>query len=455
MAEGIGGDVNYRFGFDSQGTQLAGVSKEDDAYRVGIWRTKGGKDWFPAAPCEADIRFPRQIWPVSAMVWHPDGTQLAQASFDGSIRIWDVSDGAQLAAIDSTTSSPVKSMDWNSQSSLLAAAGDDGIVRIVAPNQVTTQNLNQPTTLPILLRGHTSRIEALKWRRDGAMIATGGADESIRVWEMKEPAILKASLPDSGAMPRLQWGVYPEQLTAMLSGHLATWNVNNGSVLAHVYGMQILDSYDGRYRAILAQEREYIEEYGNEGTELFPIELAYGGPDTSLHSAWSDSCNEFAFASPSRLGHSLKIVSFAKEPESPQTSEVLECDRLYAIAWHPFQKWIAVSYYSSNSDGRKRVVIIDVTTASILHEVQFAANQIHSFAWSPQGEFLAMGGDDGVIKIFDMSERQIIKVLEGHTRDVRALAWHPGGDRLASGSDDRTLKIWDVSGGRIAASFAH
>jgi WD40 repeat protein len=67
-----------------------------------------------------------------------------------------------------------------------------------------------------------------------------------------------------------------------------------------------------------------------------------------------------------------------------------------------------------------------------------------SIAFSPQGNVVATGGVDRIIKLWDIRTGQLLAKLEGHTYPVLTLAFSPDGDRLASGSGDTTLRIWDV-----------
>lgn len=58
--------------------------------------------------------------------------------------------------------------------------------------------------------------------------------------------------------------------------------------------------------------------------------------------------------------------------------------------------------------------------------------------------FLASSGEDGRIKIHNLSTRQQIASLESHVSVVRALAFSPEQDLLLSASRDRTIVLWDV-----------
>ncbi|NTV62358.1 MAG: protein kinase [Oscillochloris sp.] len=71
-----------------------------------------------------------------------------------------------------------------------------------------------------------------------------------------------------------------------------------------------------------------------------------------------------------------------------------------------------------------------------------------SMAWcaiySPDGEMLASGGNDQMVRLWRVADGEELAVLRGHTSDVMSLAWQPGGRLLASGGGDGTVLIWQV-----------
>jgi len=69
-----------------------------------------------------------------------------------------------------------------------------------------------------------------------------------------------------------------------------------------------------------------------------------------------------------------------------------------------------------------------------------------SVAISPNGQYVAAGSMDAVVRIWDVSTGQLVERLRGHSDSVCSVAFTPDGKGLVSGSSDKTLKFWDLSG---------
>jgi WD40 repeat protein/serine/threonine protein kinase len=65
-------------------------------------------------------------------------------------------------------------------------------------------------------------------------------------------------------------------------------------------------------------------------------------------------------------------------------------------------------------------------------------------AFSPGGERIASGSQDGVIKLWDAGTGQELHSFRPHQAQVWSVVFSPDGRRLASGGRDRTVNVWDL-----------
>ncbi len=69
-------------------------------------------------------------------------------------------------------------------------------------------------------------------------------------------------------------------------------------------------------------------------------------------------------------------------------------------------------------------------------------------AFNPKGDILATGGDDKLVKYWNVADGKELRKSQGHGAPVYAIAFHPDGSKLASGSVDKTIRIWNVADGK-------
>jgi WD40 repeat protein len=73
----------------------------------------------------------------------------------------------------------------------------------------------------------------------------------------------------------------------------------------------------------------------------------------------------------------------------------------------------------------------------------------HSLALSPDSRTVAAGGDDGVIRLWDLHSGQLVKALVGG-HAVTEVAWSPDGKRLAAANSwGGPIMLWEPDAGRV------
>lgn len=77
---------------------------------------------------------------------------------------------------------------------------------------------------------------------------------------------------------------------------------------------------------------------------------------------------------------------------------------------------------------------------------------MNSVRFSPDGLWLASGGDDGLVKLWDVRVGRQLQELSDHTAAVLAVEFHPHEFLLASGSADRTVNFWDLENFQLVST---
>ncbi|ONI75052.1 hypothetical protein ALI144C_40515 [Actinosynnema sp. ALI-1.44] len=120
---------------------------------------------------------------VSAVAFSPDASTLATGSWDGSVRLWDVSDPHTRRPLAKLTEHKgfVRSVTFGRDGRVLATSSDDGTVSLWDMSDRTN-----PRKVGSLTHDGGA-IRSVAFSPDGRTLATGGRD-TARLWDVSDPA---------------------------------------------------------------------------------------------------------------------------------------------------------------------------------------------------------------------------------------------------------------------------
>jgi WD40 repeat protein/serine/threonine protein kinase len=95
------------------------------------------------------------------------------------------------------------------------------------------------------------------------------------------------------------------------------------------------------------------------------------------------------------------------------------------------------------------ITVWDVESRTAVQTIDTPAVRIISMAFDPSGVMLATCARDGAVRLWDAANGRELRALPGHQSDVFACVFSPDGTRLFTGSRDQTVRVWDPHTGEL------
>src|SRR5439155_13564469 len=100
---------------------------------------------------------------------------------------------------------------------------------------------------------------------------------------------------------------------------------------------------------------------------------------------------------------------------------------------------------SGGDDGTVRVW--DLAIKEAVRELK-CGQPVTCLAFGPDGRRGLVGGDHGSVIVYDLEAAKPLHTLGGHVGTVTGIAFSPDGRQAVSVGEDKTLRFWDVATGR-------
>lgn len=399
----------------------------------GTWLASAGHDrtvrlWDTAAGSVRATLAGHEAW-VSAVAISPDGTWLASACHDGTLRLWNVGDGTPSTILGGHDG-PVYAVAISSDGTRLASAGYDGTVRVW-----DTANGAARATLP----GHHGPAIAVAFSSSGSWLASGDHHGTVRLWDTTDWSRRVTMSGQETAVRAIAIGPADAWVAAAgADGRVRLWNVADGSLTATLTG------HRGEASAVaISPSGAWLASAGQDGTVRMS-NVVDGSPRNTLsgHEGWVNSVamspDGTWLASASDDG-TVRLWSITESPSCVSCSG--QQPWIWAVAVSPDGAWLATA-------GEDHTVRLwDAADGSPRANLYGHQGWVSAVAISPDGTWLASASDDSTVRLWDAADGSPRAILSGHDGWVSAVAISPDGTWLASAGDDRTVRLWSVADG--------
>lgn len=325
---------------------------------------------------------------------------------------------------------------------LVAGASPAPTMQGKVGSQAITASSRQKVRLIAELPGHSVTVRTVAVNRDGTLIASGGDDRTIRVWDVasgETRAVLRGhenSVVGLGFVDKFL-------VSASKDNTIRLWNLETEQVGRTIEvpegDIRALANVRSRVGVVTSRGRAYV--YQIETGEQV-MSAIYNAPANDIAFSVDGALMAVATGGETRPGveHDDDAI-YVYQPPSSAPVKVIKADD-WMIKTEFVGKILvggktrmALTAWNTPGKGRldawaKAGTLSDVSTVT--------GNPADS-------SMMIIGHRDSSIRLLDMSFSGEGHTLEGHTRGILALAMSEDGRILASAGEDNVVRIWGVS----------
>ena len=391
-----------------------------------------------AQPPNAARVFSGHLGAVTMADFTPDGSAVGTSSSDHLLKLWNATDGEELATLTGHTA-PVSSMAISPNGRVLASGAQDNTIKL----------WDIPQTKPLrTFAGHTAAATAFAINNDATIFLSASRDKTVRLWNTQkegEPLVLAGHTDEvTAAAYRLDQS---QIATADAAGFIRLWrtidNQPEGELGAHrgeVTGL----FYHPNNQQVISTGADGLAKVWQLPI-VPPTEIA--GEEQIVDIATVSTDGQLV-ATAGKLNDRPTIVVRKVEDGSVVATLLGHEAPITSLTFNSNHTRLV----SASED--KTVRVWDITDAKFPELLKYGGHEaaVRAVAFSDTATVLSAGADKK-IHHWNLADGKLVRAIEGHTGDIHALAVNA--TTLSSASTDGTIRIWNKSNGQAVRTIEH
>ncbi len=320
--------------------------------------------------------------------------------------------------------------------------------------------------------GHEASVSTIAFSHNGKLLASGGWDNAVKVWDIDKKKIIFDLKKHTGGVTSIDF--HPKNLflaSTSLDSSIRVWGIKKEEVLSQSNN-EVLQG------DIFVSTTAKSESSKSANYTIFPALtiskahenwiniITYSPNGRYLASGGWDNLVKIWDAQTGNLvktfkGHKSAILDiyFTKDSKTLITSSKDETIKFWDIARGNLKKEITghsgwIMSIGLNSDesilasggSDETISLWDVASKpdTALEIKRFLGHKdyVRSLDFSNDGKILVSGGDDNKVKFWNIASGKEILEIEGHTSWVRTVKYSPNVKVVASAGDDQMINLW-------------